>query len=359
MEETRGTLFWNILRIIEVRKPAFVLLENVRNLAGPRHKHEWEIIITTLRDAGYRVSDTPAIFSPHLLPPDLGGRPQARERVFITAVRVDDDSTLIAEPPAVTNRPVSGWNPNQWNLLSDLHLDNSADSESIGLSSSEIYWLEAWNEFVEIMRIHRKGVRLPGFPLWGDAWQPSSELVIPKGTPEWKAAFLRKNSEFYLENKRVIDKWTKKWKFYSDVFPQSRRKLEWQAQDAPNLWSTILHFRPSGIRAKRPTYVPALVAMIQTTVIGAEKRRLTVREAARLQGLPDWFKFEGQSDSSSFRQLGNGVSVGAVWHVLRQSVLQNEDLLSKTCPSLVKAVKSAPLNPDSVMRSLKGMQSGV
>jgi len=34
MDETRGTLYWNILRIIQERRPAVVLLENVRNLAG-------------------------------------------------------------------------------------------------------------------------------------------------------------------------------------------------------------------------------------------------------------------------------------------------------------------------------------
>ena len=49
MEETRGTLFWNIAKIIETHKPSIVLLENVRNIAGPRHMHEWEVIIQTLR----------------------------------------------------------------------------------------------------------------------------------------------------------------------------------------------------------------------------------------------------------------------------------------------------------------------
>jgi DNA (cytosine-5)-methyltransferase 1 len=87
MEETRGTLYWSILQIIKKRKPPIVLLENVRNLAGPRHEHEWRVIVETLRAQKYRICDTPTIFSPHLLPPDFGGRPQFRERVFIAAVR--------------------------------------------------------------------------------------------------------------------------------------------------------------------------------------------------------------------------------------------------------------------------------
>ncbi len=37
-----------------------------------------------------------------------------------------------------------------------------------------------------------------------------------------------------------------------------------------------------------------------------------------LQGLPDWFDFGGQPDALTYRQLGNGVSVGAAYHVLRE-----------------------------------------
>ena len=113
-----------------------------------------------------------------------------------------------------------------------------------------------------------------------------------------------------------------------------------------------MHFRPSGIRAKRATYVPALVAITQTSIIGQQKRRLSPREAARLQGLPDWFDFGSQPDAMTYKQLGNGVSVGAVWHVIKQTVGEYEEILKKSCPQLVKAVQDAPLNPDDVIKAL-------
>jgi DNA (cytosine-5)-methyltransferase 1 len=349
MDETRGTLFWNILKIVQAHHPAVIILENVRNLAGPRHLHEWQIIIETLRAEGYCVSETPAIFSPHLLPPERGGRPQVRERVFITATYVGPEASILEPEPPVSNRPVAGWDPSTWDLASDLPLDADHSVDGCELSESERLWIDAWNEFVEIMWDEREGRRLPGFPLWADEWVLKSELRVPASTPKWKADYLRKNAEFYTAHRRVIDKWTKKWGVYSDAFPPSRRKLEWQAQETPNLWSTIMHLRPSGIRAKAPTYVPALVAITQTTIVGPRERRLSPREAARLQSLPEWFDFGTQRNSATYRQLGNGVSASAVWHVLRSHAERDEEFLKVAAPELLQSILSSPLNPDDVL----------
>jgi DNA (cytosine-5)-methyltransferase 1 len=353
MNETRGTLFWNILKIVEKRKPSLILLENVRNLVGPRHQHEWKIIIKSLREQGYSVSDKPSIFSPHLLPPNLGGRPQVRERVFIAAVKNSKRKTNSDfVKPLLLNKPVLDWDPNNWNL--EKHLLSVVKTKKFNkLTDLEIYWINAWNEFVIEITNSRKQ-RLPGFPLWGDDW------ILPKDLnqkeldklPEWKSDFLTKNSNFYKENKKFIDQWTKKWNFYTDKFPPSRRKLEWQAQDTKDLWSTVMHFRPSGIRAKRPTYLPTLVAITQTSIVGKKKRRISIEEAAHLQGLPTWFSFENQKDSATFKQLGNGVNVAAVWYVLKQISSTYNQILNETAPQVLKSIVSAPDSPDEIINKL-------
>ena len=336
MEETRGTLYWNILKIVQAHRPSMLLLENVRNLAGPRHLHEWQVIVETLRAEGYVVSDSPAVFSPHLLSPSEGGTPQVRERLFICATYLGNSASELRPQPPVDLAPVNGWNPQDWSLEKHLPLEDVDPSSRAGLSEAEILWIDAWDEFVQEFRELRDGRRLPGFPLWVDAWETTKNLRVPSGIPAWKAEFLRKNAEFYTAHRKAADKWLKRWKVQTDRFPPSRRKLEWQAQDTPRLWDTIMHFRPSGIRAKRATYVPALVAMTQTSIIGPRRRRLTVREAARLQGLPESFSFGDQPDSRSFRQLGNGVAVGAVKHVLRQHARRDEWILVNTNPEILR-----------------------
>lgn len=354
MAETRGTLFFNIARVLEERRPTAILLENVRNLAGPRHTHTWATITRTLRDLGYLVSTVPTVFSPHLLPPELGGRPQVRDRVFITGTYVGPERAWAQswEDPVVPHAPVQRpdgriWDPQLWDLREDLPLLSGAqipDLDRFRLSATETEWIDVWDEFVQIIR-QRDGA-LPGFPIWADAFVPAPQ--IEPATPAWKANFLAKNAEFYRRHRAVLDRWLTRHNRLAH-FPASRRKLEWQAQHAESLWDTIMHLRPSGIRAKRPTYTPALVAITQTTILGDERRRITPREAARLQGLPDHFSFADQPDAASYRQMGNGVNVGAAYYVMRQHLLRTLEDVEARSPALARAVQQAPVSPDTAM----------
>jgi len=368
MRETRGTLYWHILKIIESHKPKIVLLENVRNLAGPRHHHEWLVIINTLREQGYRVSENPAIFSPHLLPPSRGGRPQVRERVFITATHdpAGGQSKVDVAPVALPSDKIDGFDPkSEWHL-EDL-LDDAHNIPGCNLSASEKRWIDAWDEWVRLWYAAAEK-RPPGFPIWADSWFDLHEALGRFGAvpsykdlmaadpdlPKWKAGHLAKNYALYYEHHSWIDPWADRWGLFTDVFPPSRRKLEWQAQDTSSLWETVMHFRPSGIRAKRATYLPALVAITQTSIVGPRERRLSPRETARLQGLPDWFDFADQRPALTYKQMGNGVNVGAVWHVVREHVNRDKEILSEsdTGREILHAVNSAPLSPDIILERM-------
>ena len=348
--ETRGTLFFNIARVLQERRPAVVLLENVRNLAGPRHRDTWAMIVRQLRDLGYATSDAPVVFSPHLLPPERGGRPQVRDRVFVVGVQTGSAErawALRTEAPVVVRGPVDGWDPADWDVAKHLPLQEEAEVDArYALTPAEVLWVDVWQDLLDRLRERQPGARLPGFPLWADEFR--SPAVVPARTPPWKAAFLQKNEAFYLEHRPVVDRWLADHDGLA-ALPPSRRKLEWQAQDAASLWDAVLHLRPSGIRAKRATYLPALVAITQTSVIGQRRRRITPREAIRLQGLPEWFDLSGQADAASYKQLGNGVNVGAAYHVLREHLLHHLPLVAERAPGLAEAVARSGPSPDPAL----------
>lgn len=77
--------------------------------------------------------------------------------------------------------------------------------------------------------------------------------------------------------------------------------------------------RPSGVRVKVPTTIPALVAMVQIPIIGKYKRRLTTRECARLQSFPDSFKLCANK-FQALKQFGNSVNVNVLQAVFKQLV---------------------------------------
>lgn len=357
MAEDRGSLFHDITFIIKKHQPTLVVLENVRNLAGPRHAHEWDFMIDTLRNLGYRVSRKPFIVSPHRIPPSYGGTPQARERVFIVATRIPKTEIItdqdFHDEPLRFPTDFEGWDPNSWNLIKDLPIEsNPNDFLKYRLSNDEIMILDAWDDLVKAIIRDRNGIRLPGFPLWSDIWGKKQIYKYEEDSPDWKVDFEVKNRQFYLEHRQIIDRWLADHPEIRAVAP-SKRKLEWQAQELESIWDGLIHFRPSGIRVKRATYVPALVAITQTSIIGPLKRRLTPREAALLQGLPENFSFGRQSDALSYKQLGNGVSLGAIYQVLKAVAVRDATLLKSQKPDLLKSILKAPVAPHKKVQKSK------
>ncbi|WP_454051079.1 DNA (cytosine-5-)-methyltransferase [Cellulomonas sp. Marseille-Q8402] len=369
MDEIRGTLFFNIMEVVQQRRPTLVVLENVRNLAGPRHAHEWVVIIERLRAEGYQVSETSAVFSPHQIDPAFGGSPQVRERVFITATLVPQGHVADPYIEPVSLLPQVRMQ-REWDLAEDLPLDPDRRITGTEISDDETRWIDHWEQWVQVMLALRASDadaageparRLPGFPIWANVWVSSAAerkaLMAPDGVmvPAWKANFLRKNWDLYDRLRDATDaQWLTRWLEKTRTFPESRQKLEWQAQDETSLWNCVLSLRPSGIRAKRMTHLPALVAITQTPILGPLRRRLSPTEAARLQGLPDEFDFGTQRDALTYKQLGNGVNVGVVWNVLKAHVERDKDLLLATTrgKAIYETVSRAPAHPGERVREV-------
>jgi len=323
-DQTRGTLFFDILEILRAKKPRYVVLENVRNLTGPRHRETWATIIGSLRETGYRVSDAPVVLSPHLIPPEHGGAPQVRDRVFILGEYIGAKAVNERPAPLLHRKYFPDWDANSWRVADLLQSDSSIPNvDEYRVRPAERTWLEAWDEFVKVI----PSDELPGFPIWVDAFTTRPKLE--KDMPDWERQFREKNSLFYCEHRVAINAWMKqKWGPNQETvrdFPSSRQAFEWQARKAHprrkgrTIQDLVIQMRPSGIRVKPATYLPALVAITQTSIVGPmvgglrDYRKLTPMEAARLQGIPpDTFVRAGVDDRAAYKQLGNGVNVGVV-----------------------------------------------
>lgn len=295
-DETKGTLFFDICRIMEFHKPRYALLENVRNLANHDHGNTWKVIHDRLEKLGYNLLSEPVIFSPHYI-----GVPQHRERVYIMCVRKDvgtvvpftfDKSKI---PPCTIESILQ--NENEISNLQEYRI--SHDMECL---------IDLWNDFIQSIKVEK----LPGFPIWTDRLcelDPKEDL---SQYPVWKQNFIHKNNELYLKNKKFVRNWLKRAQ-KNPLFFGSKAKLEWQAGNngIPDIWNQIFQFRPSGIRVKVNSYFPALVAIVQTSIIGSRRRYLTPRECARLQSFPDNFKYDVKP-AQAYKQFGNAVNVECV-----------------------------------------------
>ena len=303
-DNIRGTLFFEICRFIELKKPKYFILENVKNLKTHDKGKTWKIIYKKLTDLGYQTHKDPVVLSPHQF-----GIPQNRERVFIVGVRNDIGIVPII-PPVQSIKELS--------IDKILQDEKEIDSEllkKIKLKKKEIECLDIWDEFIQHFKT--KLTKLPGFPLWADEWGKNYDI---SDLPKWKINFITKNRLFYEDNKDYIDDWLE----YANnielfISSNSKRKIEWQCgnfQQNDSLWNLIFQFRPSGIRIKRPTYSPALVAMCQIVCIGKRKRILTPIEVSRLQSFPDNYKLN-DNINQSYKQFGNSVNVEVVKYVAK------------------------------------------
>lgn len=288
-DKTRGTLFFEIVRILKHHHTPYIILENVRNLVAHDHGNTWRIIQESLRELGYRTTAEPLILSPHYF-----GIPQIRERVIILG-KYDPDN--IDSPITIDLGPFAAKEDNSIYDVLD-------ENEAADISDYETMVLQAWDEFY-----HGIDTKVIGFPVWAEYFKYDGGF---DGMPAWKANFIKKNVALYMANKTFIDGWLAK---YDDLrgFTKTHRKFEWQCGTGiSSIWEGVIQFRPSGVRVKMPNNFQALVAMVQIPIIGRYRRRLTVKEAGRLQSFPMDTFVPDANRQQAYKQFGNSVNVEVI-----------------------------------------------
>lgn len=224
--DTRGTLFFDIERIILEKKPSAFLLENVKQLKGHDKGKTLSVILEHLKNAGYKV------YYDILRARDFGA-PQNRERIFIVGFLDHSIDFSFPEPTTVDVK------------VGDI-LESKVDEK---YTISDTLWLGHQRRKIN-NKLNGKGF---GYGLFNED-SPYTNTI--------SARYYKDGSEILIEQQ------------------------------------------------------------------GKNPRKLTPREAARLQGFPDSFKIP-VSNAQAYKQFGNSVCVPVIVAVAKEMRKAMEQVVSK------------------------------
>jgi len=246
IDDPRGKLFYEYIRILKAKKPKFFLAENVKGMMAQRHNSAVEEIVNAFEEAGYDV---------HIILMNAAdyGLPQDRKRVFYIGFR--KDLNIEFTPPKPYDEKVT---------LKDAIYD---------LKDSAI-------------------------PALDKNYTNGDKCLLP-------------NHEYFIGS-------------YSTIFMSRNRVRNWNEQGY-----TI---QASGRQSQLHPQAPKMVKVetdLHKFKEGYEElyRRLTVREAARLQGFPDDFIFYYKKLEDGYKMVGNAVPVNLAFEVAKsiKSALENSN----------------------------------
>lgn len=328
-ESGRGDLIDIVLDIVELRHPQYIILENVPEFLHHQDGMWWRWTEGQLKSLGYGADHRR--LSPHKF-----GIPQVRDRLFIVAA-------------------LGGLGEFQWPVETndEPRLQDYLDTEPSNakpLNDRVKECLKVWQDFLNRFPASKE---LPSYPIWtmefGADYEFETSTPFARGVedlkrtntkgafgrvladlddaqvmnalpsyartkelqfPKWKRDFIRQNRQFYQTHRCWIDAWLPQVLKY----PASWQKFEWNCKgEKRDLFHLVIQFRASGVRVKRATTSPSLIAMTDTQVpiIPWENRYLTPRECAKLQSLGDLASLPA-SRTKAFQALGNAVNAQIV-----------------------------------------------
>jgi len=325
--DTRGTLFFEILRLIDTCKPQAFIFENVRGLYSHDQGRTLETIKHEMKKRGYS-------FDTFLLNSANFGLPQNRVRLYMIGIlEASPKFELISDlgPPdshSYNYQQLSLFNPVSKPVAVADILEDNPDSK-----------YDCCPQFVEALkeRLNNDLNQLHG-----------RRLIDYRGgnsIHSWELGLRGKCSpeEIELMNHFILKRRNKVFGRHQDGKLLSREQIA-SFFDHPYL-DQILdslvakkylqviegHYKPVSGNFSFEVYKFLDPRKISVTLVASDAnrlgvyhnhrvRRITPREAARLQGFPDDFILHS-NDDKAYYQLGNSVSINVVKAVARDVIL--------------------------------------
>lgn len=116
-EDSRGTLFFDVARIVKEKKPKIVFMENVKNFATHDGGKTLSVVKSTMEELGYT-------FYQKVLNSVTYGMPQKRERIYMVCFRNDLDINTFKFPkPFKLTRYVNDFLLKDETIVESLYID--------------------------------------------------------------------------------------------------------------------------------------------------------------------------------------------------------------------------------------------
>lgn len=333
--DTRGTLFFEIERLLEKYRPKAFLLENVRGLYTHDEGRTFNTIMDKLHGLGYGTYDL-------LQNSSNFGVPQNRVRLYIVGVLGATPEMKLVTDLGASDSHKYKRNSLELSLFEEKPrcsvgdiLEQDVDEKYYCSSKFQQMLHDAVGEDLNILH----GYRLIDYR--GGQSLHSWELGMKGKCSEAEIHFM--NALIQNRRKPVFGKEQDGKKltldqiktFYTDsdikeVIASLLEKRYLQEKDGKynpvcgNMSFEVFKFLdPDSISVTLTSSDANRLGVIQHN----RARHITPRECARLQGFPDTFKLH-PSDTWSYKQFGNSVSMPVVEAVFNEFITNNRDILN-------------------------------
>lgn len=294
MKDERNFLYKELLRVIKDKNPKFFIAENVKGLLSMEDGKVIKMIVKDFEDLGYKVDYK-------VLNAAEYGVPQARERVIIIGNRLGLDN-VFPEKTHFIKDEIKGL------VKAPTVKDTIKDLENIAISEKDV------KVNGKIVHNHNAYTNVSSSYMGRSFDIDQKELCVYLK----KFKTLRKSSNTKIaiginEPKTKVDHW-----FRSDSSGSIPGKEEYEKLktflDLDDEFDKVMEYEEKEISFEQSLRITNWDRPSDTiTATGPEihvnkKRRLSVRECARLQTFPEDYIFTGSLDKM-YRQVGNAVPV--------------------------------------------------